>query len=242
MLTQPVAAYKSARLEPGSKSAHVADAPDEDDDNNDAAALPPTESLPADFFDTPDDDEGGRFFGGGVNEKQAEILDYIDAQDVDAPAVETIDVAWLRRKALGFERLITKNSEQRGKWADEPHRFMESEEALDAEVKTWSILAEHPGLFTEFRKLGTLGSLVKLLAHENTDVVVDVVEVVSELTDDEVEAEPEQWKELVDGMVEEGLVELLAGNLTRFNESTDSDRNGVYHTLSTCSGTARERS
>ena len=92
--------------------------------------------------------------------------------------------------------------------------------------------------------------VVKVIVVSDVDVVkpvdvvrdVDVVVIVSELTDDEVEAEPEQWKELVDGMVEEGLVELLAGNLTRFNESTDSDRNGVYHTLSTCPGTARERS
>jgi beta-catenin-like protein 1 len=109
---------------------------------------------------------------------------------------------------------------------------MASEEDLDTEIKTFSILSEHPELFGEFRKLGTLGSLVRLLVHENTDIAIDVVEVISELTDDEVEAEPEQWNELVDGMVEESLLEMLSQNLSRLNESNDSDRSGVYHTLS----------
>jgi beta-catenin-like protein 1 len=109
---------------------------------------------------------------------------------------------------------------------------MVSEEELDMEIKTFSILSEHPELFEEFRKLGSLGSLVRLLAHENTDIAVDVVEVISELTDDEVEAEPEQWNALVDGMVEESLLEILSQNLSRLNEGNDSDRNGVYHTLS----------
>lgn len=109
---------------------------------------------------------------------------------------------------------------------------MTSEEELDAEIKGFSILSEHPDLFAEFRKLGSLGSLVRLLAHENTDIAVDVVEVISELTDEDVEAEPEQWNELVDGMVEEQLLEMLTQNLNRLNESNDGDRSGVYHTLS----------
>lgn len=116
--------------------------------------------------------------------------------------------------------------------ADACGRFMATEEELDTEIKSWSILSEHPELFAEFRRLGTLGSLVRLLAHENTDIAIDVVEVISELTDDEVEAEPEQWSALVDGMVEEQLLEMCTQNLDRLNESHDSDRSGVYHTLS----------
>src|SRR4051812_25960229 len=78
---------------------------------------------------------------------------------------------------------------------------MESEAELDAEVKALAILAEHPELYEEFAKLGCLGSLVGLLAHENTDISIDAVEVIAELTDDEVESTPEQWNILVDSMV-----------------------------------------
>lgn len=109
---------------------------------------------------------------------------------------------------------------------------MASEADLDADIKALSVLSEHPELFEEFRKLGCLGSLVGLLAHENTDIAIDAVEVISELTDDEVEAEPEQWSALVDGMVEAQLLEMLASNLERLNESIETDRHGVYHTLS----------
>ncbi|KAF8544332.1 Catenin-beta-like protein [Trichophaea hybrida] len=226
----PVAAYKSARIDSaGSKAAHAADASDDDD----SAAAGPS-SLPSDFFDAPaEDEEGGRFFGGGVSERQAEILDFMDEHEKEIVAEpETVNAAWLRKKALGFEKSINKNAEMRGKFEDEPHKFMASEEDLDVEIKAFSILSEHPELFEEFRKLGSLGSLVKLLAHENTDIAIDVVEVISELTDDEVEAEPEQWNALVDGMVEESLLEMLSQNLSRLNEGNESDRTGVYHTLS----------
>jgi len=102
----------------------VTDAPDEDEDEA-GPAPPETSSLPSDFFDAPgEDEEGGRFFGGGVNEKQAEILDYVDAQEKEAGAAEPekVNAAWLRKKALGFERLINKNAEMRGKFEDEPHK------------------------------------------------------------------------------------------------------------------------
>lgn len=78
---------------------------------------------------------------------------------------------------------------------------MASEADLDADIKALSILSEHPELYGEFAKLGCVGSLVSLLAHENTDIAIDAIEILSELTDEDVEAEQEQWDALVDGMV-----------------------------------------
>lgn len=237
----PIAAYKSARID--SKLVAVED----EEDPSDIAAGP--SALPSDFFDDDDDAEGGRFFGSGVNEKQAEILDFMDEQEKMAGVgggagveLEKIDAAWLRKKALGFEKLINKNAEMRGKFEDEPHKFMASEEDLDTEIKSFSILSEHPELFEDFKKMGSLGSLVRLLAHENTDIAIDVVEVISELTDDEVAAESEQWNELVDGMVEESVLEMLSQNLSRLNESNESDRSGVYYTLSVFENLASQQS
>lgn len=109
---------------------------------------------------------------------------------------------------------------------------MASEADLDTDIKALSVLSEHPELFTEFRRLGCLASLVGLLTHENTDIAIDAVHVISELTDDEIEAEPEQWNTLVDGMIEAQLLEMLTQNLSRLNESIEMDRHGVYHTLS----------
>lgn len=86
-------------------------------------------------------------------------------------------------------------------FSDESHRFMGSEADLDADIKALSILSEHSELYEEFAKLGCVASLVSLLAHENTDIAIDAIEIISELTDEDVEAEQREWDVLVDAMV-----------------------------------------
>ena len=78
---------------------------------------------------------------------------------------------------------------------------MTSEADLDTEIKGLSILSEHPELYEEFAKLGCVGSLISLLSHENADIAIDVIQLISELTDEDVEAEQEQWDVLVNAMV-----------------------------------------
>ncbi len=78
---------------------------------------------------------------------------------------------------------------------------MGSEADLDADVKALSILSEHPELYEEFAKLGCVASLVSLLSHENTDIAIDAIEIIKELTDDDVEAEQAQWDALADALV-----------------------------------------
>ena len=80
-------------------------------------------------------------------------------------------------------------------------RFMGSEADLDADVKALSILSEHADLYEEFAKLGCVSSLVSLLSHENTDIAIDAIEIISELTAEDVEAEQAQWDALVDALV-----------------------------------------
>ena len=83
---------------------------------------------------------------------------------------------------------------------------MGSEADLDAGVKALSILSDHPDLYGDFAKLGCVASLVSLLAHENTDIAIDAIEIIKELADEDVEAEQEQWDLLVDAMVRNCLM------------------------------------
>lgn len=191
--------------------------------------------------DIPDDEEG-RFFGGGVTQEENEILDYMEGQESADIAPEKIDSAWLRKLALNFEKKITKNAELRAKFENDPTKFMGSEADLDADVKALSILAEHPELYGEFAKLGCVGSLVGLLAHENTDIAIDAIEIVAELTDENSEAEEDQWREIVDAMVEADLLDLLVSNFKRFEEGNESDRSGVYHALTVLENLASQTS
>lgn len=111
-------------------------------------------------------------------------------------------------------------------------RFMGSEADLDADIKSLSILSEHPELYEEFVKLGCVSSLVSLLSHDNTDIAIDAIEIINELTDEDVEAEQDQWDALVDAMLEADLLNLLYENISRLNEDIESDRAGIYHVLS----------
>lgn len=151
---------------------------------------------------------------------------------------EKFDTAWVRRFALNFERKISKNAELRAKFENDPQkyvagqiarfpparavltllsRFMSSEADLDTEIKNVSILSEHPDLYGEFAKLGCAGSLVSLLAHENADIAIDAIQTISELTDEDVSAEQEQWDSLVNAMVSPLVSGIVAASNTKKN-------------------------
>ncbi|KAF3921657.1 hypothetical protein AA313_de0210012 [Arthrobotrys entomopaga] len=223
--------YKATRLELNgkgkSRATTVEDAPDDDVDMDGEE-----EGFTAEADEDLEDEEGGRFFGGGITQREKEILDYMDGEDDQGVQPEKIDTSYLRKLALAFEKKINKNGEMRAKFEDDPSKFMESEAELDIEIKNLAILAEHPELYEEFANMGCLGSLVGLLSHENTDIAIAVVQIIDELTDDEVEATPEQWNVLVNTMIEAQLLDMLTQNLDRLKEENDEDRNGIYHTLS----------
>lgn len=231
-ITDPSQVYKSAKLATngdakGKGRATVEDADDNEDDIEAGPELPPEDEV-----DFGDEDEEGRFFGGGMDEATASAMSYVDKAEEAVAAPETIDSSWLRKLALNFEKRISKNAELRAKFEEEPQKFMGSEADLDADIKSLSILSEHPELYGEFAKLGCAGSLVSLLAHENTDIAIDAIEIISELTDEDVQAEQEQWDALANGMLEADLLSLLISNIQRLDETNEADRSGVYHSLS----------
>ncbi|EXJ87345.1 hypothetical protein A1O3_04304 [Capronia epimyces CBS 606.96] len=234
---------KSTKLTNGSSPRSLVNDAFDSNDSGGKAAFPQDETLdgqddveagptlpPEEVEDEPGDDEEGRFFGGGVTKQEREVIDFIDKND-DGDADEKFDSAWLRRTAINFERKINKNAELRAKYESDPIKFVGSEADLDAEIKGLSLLSEHGELYGEFVKMGCLGSLVGLLAHENTDIAIAVCELLAELTDEDSATTEDQWKTLVGAMVQNDLVDLLSSNLARLDEENESDRAGVYHIL-----------
>ncbi len=139
--------------------------------------------------------------------------------------------AWLKRTCVALTKKITRNAELRARFAGEPARFIDSEAEVDAAVRGLSVLSDHAGLYPEFVGLGGVESLVGLLAHENTDVALAAVEIVGELTDEDVNASEEEWGAVVDALVEGGLLGLVVSNLGRLDEKEEADREGVYRAL-----------
>ena len=87
MLTREDELYKAAKLESdGDVKSKGKRAMVEDEGQEDDYAGP---ELPPDFEteDLPDDDEG-RFFGGGMEQKTAQAMQYIDEQDAGDTAVQ----------------------------------------------------------------------------------------------------------------------------------------------------------
>ncbi|RYO19128.1 hypothetical protein AA0111_g10547 [Alternaria arborescens] len=225
----PTQSYKSAKLDVNgdAKGAVQASVADEDDEDEAGPSLPP------DFEEGPGDDDEGRFFGDGLDENARDAMEYIDAQDGDeAIGEEKYDVPWVRKLALNFEKKVNKNASLRAKYEDDPTKFMESEGDLDEGIKALSILSEHPELYEEFAKSTAASKLVELLAHENTDIAIAAIEMISELTDEDVGGEQEQWDALVTAFMDADLFSLLISNFSRFDESDEADASGVYNSLS----------
>ncbi|KAF9168380.1 hypothetical protein DFQ26_009003 [Actinomortierella ambigua] len=191
----------------------------------------------------PEEDEDDRFFGDGLTTEEKEILDYVDAID---PEEARFDIAAVKKMILKFERAINKNQEMRVKYADDPAKFMESEADLDEEIKNLMALTQAPQHYVALVELNSVASILNLLLHENIDIAIDAIELVKELTDEEViasavvEEEPDSdeleaseagMKALVDALVKEGMLDLLVQTLSRLNEEETNDRQGVYNTL-----------
>ncbi|KAJ6485071.1 Catenin-beta-like protein [Mycena vitilis] len=236
----PSSSTPPANTSKGKRAVTMEEVPDEDEEMEDARDFAP--GGDADYFAEEDDE--GRFFGGGLTSEQKEILNIFDSAggtgNQDDP--DALSITSIRRMLLRFERAVNKNQDQRSKYPDDPTKFIDSEADLDSAIKALLPLAQAPVLaYPELVRSGTVALLIGLLSHENADIVIDVVEVIHELTDEDVGNEDddedeertseEALKILVEGLLENSILELLVDNLTRLNEAEESDRQGVFHIL-----------
>ncbi|KAB5595329.1 Beta-catenin-like protein 1 [Ceratobasidium theobromae] len=243
------------------------------DEEEDDAAQNFVPGGDADYY-VEEDDEGGRFFGGGLTDEQKTILNIFDraggeaVQDEEvcelhrsgscgvvagtgyltilhtqAPELNTVGVRKLLSK---LEKAVAKNQDQRSKYPNAPEKYSEAD--LDAAIKALLPLAQVPTVsYPELIKSGATLLLVGLLSHENMDIVIDVVEVIHEFTDEDAGGEDddeeededgqvirkseEALKALIDSLVTNQTLELLVQNLARMDEKEETDRQGVFHTL-----------
>jgi beta-catenin-like protein 1 len=127
---------------------------------------------------------------------------------------------------------------------------MESETDLDEEIKRLMTMTQAPQYYPVLVELGTVSSILSLLSHENPEITIDAVEILKELTDEEVlsnvdqdqgDEDPDEntgrkegeagMKVFAQALVDQGLLELLIQNLGRLDEEETSDRQGVFNTL-----------
>ncbi|KAL7135348.1 hypothetical protein ABFS83_11G088500 [Erythranthe nasuta] len=148
--------------------------------------------------------------------------------------IETLDLKTLKKLALSLERRLNSNTAARLKYPDNPDKFADSELELHDELQKLKILAGAPELYPDLVSIGTVNSITGLLNHDNTDIAIDAVTLLQDLTDaDVIEDNEDSALVLVDALVENSAVELLVQNLSRLSDSDPDESAAIYNTLST---------
>uniref|UniRef100_A0A7S2U0P3 Beta-catenin-like protein 1 N-terminal domain-containing protein n=1 Tax=Lotharella oceanica TaxID=641309 RepID=A0A7S2U0P3_9EUKA len=109
---------------------------------------------------------------------------------------------------------------------------------MDSEIKVHQIIqdlqgvAAAPDLFPEFVRLKAVSPLLSLISHENTDISIEVVDLLKEFTDVEtVQEEGRNAEILLDALIAKQMIPLLVTNLERLDETQKEDQQAVHNTL-----------
>ncbi|GMI73454.1 hypothetical protein like AT3G02710 [Hibiscus trionum] len=169
----------------------------------------------------------------GDNQMEAEVdLSLLEALEKSQSAVDLLDLRTLKKLVLSFERRLKENIEARLKYPDQPERFADSEVELHEELEKLKILAGAPELYPELVNLNAIPSILNLLSHDNTDIAIDVVHLLEDLTDEDVlEDNDEPARILVDALIENNVLELLVQNLQRLSDKDPDEMSAIYNTL-----------
>ncbi|KHN08756.1 Beta-catenin-like protein 1 isoform B [Glycine soja] len=161
-------------------------------------------------------------------------LSLLEAIEKSQNAVEALDLRALKKHVLSFERRLKDNIEARLKYPNQPDRFADSEVELHEELQKLKVLAGAPELYPDLVNLNVVPSIVDLLNHDNTDIAIDVVQLLQDLTDEDVlDDNDDSARVLVDALVDNSALELLVQNLHRLNDSDPDENAAVYGSLAT---------
>ncbi|XP_075558965.1 beta-catenin-like protein 1 isoform X2 [Dermacentor variabilis] len=156
----------------------------------------------------------------------------LEPTDAPEPDVDILDDTNLKKLILNFEKRVLKNQELRIKYPDLPEKFMDSEVELNDILQEMHIVATQPELYPILVELNSVQSILGLLAHENTDISIAVVDLLQELTDvDSLHESQEGADMLIDALIDGQIVAQLVQNLERLDETVKEEAEGVHNTL-----------
>ncbi|VDO47248.1 unnamed protein product [Schistosoma margrebowiei] len=141
-----------------------------------------------------------------------------DSETSDGPTtVEANEVTEItvRRLTVFLQKRALSNQEAQSKFPDQPRRFMQSELELQETLEEMQVLAANPELYPILtEQTSSLSLLLGLLAHENTDISLSVIDLLHELLESSC-------------LQEAGLDK----NISRLNETKEDGADGVHKTL-----------
>lgn len=176
-------------------------------------------------------------------EQQEEEEEYVLPDQLDEAAVEAlvdalpegkqIDAFAVKGLVSRFEKAINTNVKMRSKFADQPEKFLDSEVALDESISAMGALAAYPELYGELVEANVAVLLLSMITHENTDIGIRVIALLSDLLDEDNLAgnEEETVSLFVDSLLKNKGLESLVNNLSRLDEKHDEDVQAVHNTF-----------
>jgi beta-catenin-like protein 1 len=145
----------------------------------------------------------------------------IESSEPPQQSIEQERIA-LRKSIKELQKYTEMNIQKRLKFPDDPQQWLESEIKIDMCLKQLQNLSTDAKLYNTFVEAGGVTSIVTLLSHENSDVVLDVIDLLIELTEIDGESS-EDITSLMDSIFENEVIQTLIDMLIR-EDSNDLSR------------------
>ena len=155
----------------------------------------------------------------GPNSQKKRKLEADSSPDpLAAPDSVVLTHASLKRMLQTLDDCIASNQDQRQRYASNPAKFLESEAELHERLNEITTqLSAQPKYMQILLQIGSMPSIMSLLTHPNSDIVLDVLTFLKECTDEDVlpeegdgQAQDQVAREFVEAMLECQLLDLLA--------------------------------
>ncbi|CRH00259.1 beta-catenin-like protein 1, putative [Plasmodium relictum] len=126
----------------------------------------------------------------------------IDIEEIlkQAENVECIDESNIKKLAGVLKKKKKKNEQDRIEYPDNPEKWVNSEVDLDEILVNTKNLSVCTNLYKSMIDSGIFEDIIDLLNHQNTDIVIEVIEIIKEITNPSNVYELE--KEVCDAMIE----------------------------------------
>ena len=138
----------------------------------------------------------------------------------------------VKKYILQFEKSLESNLEQRQIYK-EPLKYIESEVELSENIRKLFEISSNPLFFPILFQLNSTISILSLLTHENTDIAIQCIELIFELTvEDSVDLVEETYLEnFLNNLIENNVLVLLLDTASRLDRKKLDDKNAIFNII-----------
>ncbi|GAW81152.1 beta-catenin-like protein 1 [Plasmodium gonderi] len=116
-------------------------------------------------------------------------MEYSDDDDIDveeilkqAENIECVDESSIKKLATVLKKKKSKNERDRMEYPDNPEKWVMSEVDLDEILVNIKNLSVCSNLYISMVESEILGDIIDLLNHPNNDIVIEVIDIIKEIT------------------------------------------------------------